>query len=62
MRKVIIVSEGRKPYNGYFHQWGLMEGHESTVSCAIVEDLKGNVETVYPWEVRFVEGFSEENK
>lgn len=60
-RKVMFSEREDKPRinKGYFHEWGMMEvgyiGEEKDVSCAIIEDIAGNVHTLRPFQIKFVE-------
>lgn len=60
-RKVMFSTESGQPLTnkGKFHEWGTIDdgysGYVKVVTCAIVEDVSGNVHALYPWQIKFVE-------
>jgi len=57
LRKVVIRKNHTDEYYGYFHQWGAYEHGEYAITCAIVENLNGEVFYVKPYDVIFIETF-----
>lgn len=63
LRKIEFTSRsyrGNAIKKGYFHQWGLMSesnGDDTyyNVSVGIVEDEEGNVCSVYPATIKFLD-------
>lgn len=63
MRKVVFqkhVSDGKGKYSfedayGLFHCWGLEESEGVNYSVAVIEHTNGDIYTVLPWRVRFVD-------
>lgn len=67
MRKVkfsIRTADGFKEKEGVFHQFGLTNENDGNdgyyaVTCAIVEDDSGQVHSVYPACIQFLDSSSE---